>query len=399
LVKNNNLKGHHSPASESEQNELHEERPTSSSFFLAFITMQPASPAMALSGMSDDVIDMVLWTYVGQALPGPWYLPGSKIRHGHGVCTYKLTGNKYEGEWKDDKKSGEGVYTWSNGSRYEGGWKDGKQSGQGLYTWPSGLQYEGGFKEDLRSGRGVQWLPGGCVFDGDFAEGFPLRGTVMESGGVLFSLNFISKTHLEDALSLDAAERTPAGRVVMGCPPQKGEIGRAAAVWNAQVELPCGTLVEGRFCGLQPDGPWRLVEAQSTSAPHNHMPVRDGASASSAAAAGPRDCGHPSAIDSRSAWLHGGSGPSHMADNHDQGAESATALLSNEVRCASVPHRASSFQIFRDCVLRKSVGCNIVTAARQRAHQPAHAVTACCLHEAQSFHEIAPPISPAEKWD
>mmetsp|Transcript_19471 Transcript_19471/g.33104 ORF Transcript_19471/g.33104 Transcript_19471/m.33104 type:complete len:84 (-) Transcript_19471:6-257(-) len=33
-------------------------------------------------------------------------------------------GSKYDGEWKDDKKNGRGVYTYPDGSKYDGEWKD-----------------------------------------------------------------------------------------------------------------------------------------------------------------------------------------------------------------------------------------------------------------------------------
>jgi len=35
-------------------------------------------------------------------------------------------GKKYEGEWKNDKQCGKGIYTYSNGERTVGEWRDGK---------------------------------------------------------------------------------------------------------------------------------------------------------------------------------------------------------------------------------------------------------------------------------
>ena len=40
-------------------------------------------------------------------------------------------GRKYVGEYKDDKKHGQGTFTWSDEGKYEGKWKDGKFHGQG----------------------------------------------------------------------------------------------------------------------------------------------------------------------------------------------------------------------------------------------------------------------------
>ncbi len=75
-----------------------------------------------------------------------------------------------------------------------------------MLTLPDGTRYEGGFMNDKRSGKGVQWLPGGQVFDGAWAEGFPLQGTAMKPGGILFRATFDGKTDLT-ADSLDSATR------------------------------------------------------------------------------------------------------------------------------------------------------------------------------------------------
>ena len=54
----------------------------------------------------------------------------------------------YEGEMKDGKPHGRGIYIWSSGNMYEGEWREGKQDGQGTYTWSSGEKYEGEWKGD-----------------------------------------------------------------------------------------------------------------------------------------------------------------------------------------------------------------------------------------------------------
>ena len=36
-------------------------------------------------------------------------------------------GAKYEGEWKDGNRHGQGTHTWSDGSSYEREWKDDKK--------------------------------------------------------------------------------------------------------------------------------------------------------------------------------------------------------------------------------------------------------------------------------
>ena len=63
-------------------------------------------------------------------------------------------GEVYEGEYKDDKKHGQGKRTWADGNVYEGEWKDHKKHGQGKYTWADGEVYEGEYKDCMRHGQG-----------------------------------------------------------------------------------------------------------------------------------------------------------------------------------------------------------------------------------------------------
>ena len=63
-----------------------------------------------------------------------------------GIYTYD-DGAKYVGEWKGDKKHGQGTYTWPSGSSYVGEWKDGKKHGQGTYTYQTGGSYIGEYKQ------------------------------------------------------------------------------------------------------------------------------------------------------------------------------------------------------------------------------------------------------------
>ena len=50
-------------------------------------------------------------------------------------------GDIYEGEWKDDKANGYGIYIHVNGAKYEGEWLNDKQHGQGVENWPDNAMY------------------------------------------------------------------------------------------------------------------------------------------------------------------------------------------------------------------------------------------------------------------
>ena len=60
---------------------------------------------------------------------------------------YYLNGEKYEGEWKNEKRHGQGAYIHPNGKRYDGEWRDGykwnieykNKYGQTLRRWENGV--------------------------------------------------------------------------------------------------------------------------------------------------------------------------------------------------------------------------------------------------------------------
>jgi hypothetical protein len=77
-------------------------------------------------------------------------------------------GDKYLGQWKDNKKTGQGTYTWGDGSqwkgdKYVGQWKDNKRNGQGTYTYANGDKYVGQYIDDKRSGQGILYNPNGSI--------------------------------------------------------------------------------------------------------------------------------------------------------------------------------------------------------------------------------------------
>jgi hypothetical protein len=91
-------------------------------------------------------------------------------RHGQGTYTFP-SGEKYVGEYRDDKRNGRGTLTSPNGDKYVGEFKDGKLHGQGTHTSPSGQKYVGEFRDDKRHGQGTYTFPEGEKYVGEFREG------------------------------------------------------------------------------------------------------------------------------------------------------------------------------------------------------------------------------------
>lgn len=90
----------------------------------------------------------------------------------HGVHTY-ANGNRYDGEWQDDKPNGHGVYTWANGDRYDGEWRNGKQNGHGVFIWANGDRYDGEWQDDKKVGQGTEVRANGSRYDGVWQDDLP----------------------------------------------------------------------------------------------------------------------------------------------------------------------------------------------------------------------------------
>ena len=81
-------------------------------------------------------------------------------------------GDKYVGEWKNNKKHGQGTYTFADGTKYVGEYSDGKRNGQFTVTYSTGVKYVGEFKNDKKHGHGTQYKADGTILkEGIFKEG------------------------------------------------------------------------------------------------------------------------------------------------------------------------------------------------------------------------------------
>ena len=79
------------------------------------------------------------------------------MRDGHGTYISSEGREIYAGWYRQGKRHGQGVQTFSDGRKYVGEWKDGMRDGQGTFTFPDGYRFSGEWKKDVR------W--NGTVFD------------------------------------------------------------------------------------------------------------------------------------------------------------------------------------------------------------------------------------------
>ena len=99
-------------------------------------------------------------------------------------------GEKYVGEWQDDKRHGQGTYTFASGDKYVGKWKDDKKHGQGTFTFANGDKYVGEFKDDMRHGQGTATFANGEQWEGYYLNDKYIPSTCENMGLVKGSSEF-----------------------------------------------------------------------------------------------------------------------------------------------------------------------------------------------------------------
>eukprot|EP00808_Paulinella_micropora_P016062 g83027.t1 len=91
-------------------------------------------------------------------------------RHGHGDVTAP-DGSHYVGQFRGNKKHGTGSMHWPNGDKYEGGWRCDMIEGYGTYSYTDGRTFVGWFSGGLREGRGTETFPDGSKRVGQYVGG------------------------------------------------------------------------------------------------------------------------------------------------------------------------------------------------------------------------------------
>lgn len=91
----------------------------------------------------------------------------------HGKGEYVSKSFKYEGEFNEGLKHGEGTYAWENGDRYQGHFANDRPDGKGRYQFANGDTYEGEVQGGVIVGRGTYTTKAGDVVEGSFSNGKP----------------------------------------------------------------------------------------------------------------------------------------------------------------------------------------------------------------------------------
>jgi hypothetical protein len=91
----------------------------------------------------------------------------------HGKGEYLSKSFRYEGEFSEGLKQGEGTYVWEGGDRYQGHFSNDRPDGRGKYQFANGDAYEGEVQLGVIVGRGTYASKNGDVFEGSFENGKP----------------------------------------------------------------------------------------------------------------------------------------------------------------------------------------------------------------------------------
>ena len=116
---------------------------------------------------------------------------GNGLAQGKGIVQWSEGGKpfrRYEGEYRDGKENGRGLYTYANGSRIEAEFRDGRINGRGTAAWGTGSGYEGEWRDGKLHGRGTYTDANGDRYEGEWRDGKPQgTGTLRKSDGQVFS--------------------------------------------------------------------------------------------------------------------------------------------------------------------------------------------------------------------
>lgn len=127
------------------------------------------------------------------------FLDGS--RTGKGIYRYAINGDKYEGDWQENAKSGIGkmVYrkkkeeekTFEERGEYHGYWENNRRHGEGVFTYPNGDIYSGWWRFGNKEGKGTYiFKETGMKMVGDWEQGAIKRGRWSYPNGLYWEGDF-----------------------------------------------------------------------------------------------------------------------------------------------------------------------------------------------------------------
>lgn len=139
--------------------------------------------------------------------------------NGQGICYY-TDGARYEGEWKDGSREGEGTLKYANDDdrmEYVGQWRKDQPHGTGIFRWKNGAVYEGEVDNDTFHGSGSMAWPDGGKYEGEFVNGYRHgQGTYFYPNGNKYEGEFVNGEYNGTGTFTMASEGRYEGEFVNG---------------------------------------------------------------------------------------------------------------------------------------------------------------------------------------
>jgi hypothetical protein len=89
--------------------------------------------------------------------------------HGRGKLTF-ADGTQYAGDFLDDNRTGTATQTYKSGDKYTGTFYRGERHGTGVLVYADGRVYQGAFTKDKLNGNGKLALTNGDYYEGQFSD-------------------------------------------------------------------------------------------------------------------------------------------------------------------------------------------------------------------------------------
>ena len=176
-------------------------------FGLLFLPLVHASDLSLCppQGPFHDCLGFYTWTSGHRE--GDRYLGEFKNNKFHGYGTYLWapntkyvqSGSIYSGQWKNGVKDGQGTYIWADGDKFTGQWRGTRtgsvMEGFGIYTWNDGTVYSGQFSakgpgKRGKHGNGKIVFSDGRSFEGRWINDLPSDGVLTGRTGQSISLDY-----------------------------------------------------------------------------------------------------------------------------------------------------------------------------------------------------------------
>jgi hypothetical protein len=155
----------------------------------------------------------------------------------------------------DKPQNGKRMYEYHDGSVYDGEWRDGKRNGQGIYESDE-ILYVGEWKDDIMNGKGKLDLDNGDIYEGEFLDGKKHgKGTLNSYDGRKYVGDFVNGVIEGNGILTVSSTKTR----------YEGQFKNGQIEGIGTYTYPSGGVYKGEFLKGFPNGDGILTEANGNT--------------------------------------------------------------------------------------------------------------------------------------